>query len=36
MQNPSVMALYLPVAARLSARTGMHLQRLLLPSPRPS
>lgn len=31
MQNPSVMALYLPVAARLSARTGMHLQRLLLP-----
>ncbi len=31
MQNPSVMALYLPVAARLSSRTGLTLQRLLLP-----
>ena len=31
MQNPSVMALYLPVAARLSSRTGMALSRLLLP-----
>jgi di/tricarboxylate transporter len=31
MQNPSVMALYLPVASRLSSRTGMPLSRLLLP-----
>jgi di/tricarboxylate transporter len=31
MQNPSVMALYLPVASRLVARTGLTLQRLLLP-----
>ncbi len=31
MQNPSVMAPYLPVASRLAARTGLTLQRLLLP-----
>ena len=31
MQNPSVMALYLPVAARLSARSGLSMSRLLLP-----
>ena len=31
MQNPSVMALFLPVASRLSSRTGMPLSRLLLP-----
>jgi len=31
MQNPSVMALYLPVAARLAGRSGLSLQRLLLP-----
>ncbi|MCY7354065.1 MAG: SLC13 family permease [Lysobacter sp.] len=31
MQNPSVMALYLPVASRLSSRTGLSLSRLLLP-----
>ncbi len=31
MQNPSVMALYLPVASRLSARTGVALSRMLLP-----
>lgn len=31
MQNPSVMALYMPVAARLSSRTGVSLPRLLLP-----
>lgn len=31
MQNPSVTALFLPVAARLSARTGVSLGRLLLP-----
>jgi len=31
MQNPSVMALYLPVAARLASRTTLNLQRLLLP-----
>ncbi|KAF1711336.1 SLC13 family permease [Pseudoxanthomonas kalamensis DSM 18571] len=31
MQNPSVMSLYLPVAAQLSARTTLSLQRLLLP-----
>ncbi|WP_426806074.1 SLC13 family permease, partial [Stenotrophomonas sp. SrG] len=30
-QNPSVMALYLPVASRLVARTGLTRQRLLLP-----
>lgn len=31
MQNPSVAALFLPVASRLSARTGIALSRLLLP-----
>jgi len=31
MQNPSVMALYLPVASRLASRTGLSLSRLLLP-----
>ncbi|GAB3515414.1 SLC13 family permease [Pseudoxanthomonas daejeonensis] len=31
MQNPSVMALYLPVAARLSSRSGLAMSRLLLP-----
>lgn len=31
MQNPSVMALLLPVASRLSGRTGLALSRLLLP-----
>ena len=31
MQNPAVMALYLPVASRLSARTGVALSRMLLP-----
>ncbi|WCE05004.1 SLC13 family permease [Pseudoxanthomonas sp. JBR18] len=31
MQNPSVMALYLPVAARLASRTTLNLQRILLP-----
>ncbi len=31
MQNPSVMALYLPVASRLAGRTSLTLQRLLLP-----
>jgi di/tricarboxylate transporter len=31
MQNPSVMALYMPIAARLSSRTGMPLSRFLLP-----
>ena len=31
MQNPSVMALYLPVASRLSSRTGLPLSRMLLP-----
>ncbi|HEY0504607.1 MAG TPA: SLC13 family permease [Lysobacter sp.] len=31
MQNPSVMALYMPVAARLSSRTGLTMPRLLLP-----
>lgn len=31
MQNPSVAALFLPVAARLSGRTGIALSRLLLP-----
>lgn len=31
MQNPSVMALFMPVASRLSSRTPLSLQRLLLP-----
>lgn len=31
MQNPAVMALYMPVASRLSSRTGLSLPRLLLP-----
>jgi di/tricarboxylate transporter len=31
MQNPSVMALFLPVASRLSGRTGIGLGRLLMP-----
>ncbi len=31
MQNPSVMALFLPVASRLSARSGVALARLMLP-----
>jgi len=31
MQNPAVMALYLPVVSRLSTRTGIALSRLLLP-----
>ncbi|MHC9084866.1 SLC13 family permease [Luteimonas sp. RIT-PG2_3] len=31
MQNPSVMALYLPVASRLASRTGISLARMLLP-----
>jgi di/tricarboxylate transporter len=31
MQNPSVTALFLPVAARLSTRTGVTLSRMLLP-----
>jgi len=31
MQNPSVMALYMPVASRLSSRTGVPLPRFLLP-----
>jgi len=31
MQNPAVTALFLPVASRLSARTGVTLSRLLLP-----
>ena len=31
MQNPSVLALYMPVASRLSSRTGLSLPRLLLP-----
>jgi len=31
MQNPSVTALFLPVASRLSARTGIVLARLLIP-----
>lgn len=31
MQNPSVMALYLPVASRLASRTGLTLSRLLFP-----
>ena len=31
MQNPAVMALYLPVASRLASRTGLRLSRFLLP-----
>jgi di/tricarboxylate transporter len=31
MQNPSVITLFLPVASRLSARTGVSLARMLLP-----
>jgi len=31
MQNPAVMALYLPVLSRLNSRTGISLSRLLLP-----
>ncbi|GAB3347916.1 SLC13 family permease [Lysobacter tyrosinilyticus] len=31
MQNPSVMALYTPVASRLSSRTGVSLPRFLFP-----
>src|SRR5688572_2302174 len=31
MQNPSVMALYMPVASRLASRTGLGLSRFLLP-----
>lgn len=31
MQNPSVLALFLPVASRLSARSGVALPRLLMP-----
>jgi len=31
MQNPSVMALFLPVASRLSGRSGINLSRLLMP-----
>ncbi|MGY0505135.1 SLC13 family permease [Luteimonas sp. e5] len=31
MQNPAVMTLYMPVASRLSARTGVALSRMLLP-----
>ncbi len=31
MQNPSVMALFLPVTARISSRSGIGLSRLLLP-----
>lgn len=31
MQNPAVMALYLPVASRISSRMGISLPRLLLP-----
>lgn len=31
VQNPSVMALFLPMASRLSARSGVALARLLLP-----
>jgi len=31
MQNTSVTALYLPIASRLSARTGVSLSRLLMP-----
>ncbi len=31
MQNPSVMALYMPVVSRLASRTGIPLARMLLP-----
>jgi len=31
MQNPAVLSLFLPVASRLSARSGVALSRLLLP-----
>ena len=31
MQNPSVMSLFLPVASRLSSRTGLTLSRMLMP-----
>jgi di/tricarboxylate transporter len=31
MQNPSITALFLPVASRLSSRTGIGISRLLLP-----
>jgi di/tricarboxylate transporter len=31
MQNPSVMALFLPVTSRVSARSGIGLSRLLMP-----
>ncbi|GAB2496944.1 SLC13 family permease [Arenimonas alkanexedens] len=31
MQNPSVMALFLPVASRVSSRSGISLSRLLMP-----
>ena len=31
IQNPAVLTLYLPVASRLSSRTGMPLSRLLMP-----
>ena len=31
MQNPAVMSLFLPVASRLSSRTGLTLSRMLLP-----
>ena len=31
MQNTSVTALYLPIASRLTARTGLSLSRLLMP-----
>ncbi|KPN21122.1 potassium transporter TrkA [Xanthomonas sp. Mitacek01] len=31
MQNPSVMALYMPVAARLASRSGLRLAQMLLP-----
>ena len=31
MQNPSVMALYMPVAARISSVSGLTMKRLLLP-----
>ncbi len=31
MQNPAVMALYMPVASRISSRTGIAMSRMLLP-----
>ena len=31
MQNPAVMALYMPVASRISSRTGVAMSRMLLP-----